>query len=340
MAEAAPLPDSAGSPDDAEGGSISDKASSKTNVSTTGSDPKLPDSSSSEGDLVGVRKLQKNDSGIDVEKSSSASTKDGLSSDADCGDSVSECFVDSTGFSESVKSEDSHSRPDDDGDVDASFSDNNLDSSDASPNQSNQRGGFRDTINMETTDGVSSSDAHVNDTDEGMRHGSDEDDEDEAADAVSSKRKRRHEPALSSSDTDSDEDGDTAAMDTGEKSDKEEEGREKSDKPWPKHKWIALSDLRQREIGMTNRTPPSLFRERVQGSLQMVQRLKLQYKMEYHDGCVNALHFNRIGKNLLCCSADTCLMNLLFCLNCQHFRDSSIFRPVSTFYTSLSLLNL
>ena len=44
------------------------------------------------------------------------------------------------------------------------------------------------------------------------------------------------------------------------------------------------------------RTPPAVFREKVHGSVQMVQRFKLQYKMEYHEGCVNALHFNRIGR--------------------------------------------
>lgn len=301
MAEAAPLPDSAGTSSvDLEGGD--DNVSSNHELITNGADPKLPDSSSSEGDLSDVRKLQKNDSGIDVEKSPSASTRDGLSSDADCGDSVSECFADSTGYSlshsESVKSEDSHSRPYDDVDVEASFSDNNLDSTDVSPNETSTAADFhvQDSVNMET-DGVSSS---VNGAEGGPRHVDDEDDDnDDDAVADSAKRKRRHEALLSSSDTDSDDDEEGAAMETADKSSEEEEP-EVSNKPWPKHKWRAVTDLRNREIGLTNCTPPSLFREKVQGSLQMVQRLKLQYKMEYHDGCVNALHFNRIGKCSWC----------------------------------------
>ncbi|KAK3107426.1 hypothetical protein FSP39_014342 [Pinctada imbricata] len=36
----------------------------------------------------------------------------------------------------------------------------------------------------------------------------------------------------------------------------------------------------------------------------MVQRFNLQYKMEYHEGCVNALHFNRIGTLLASGSDD------------------------------------
>jgi hypothetical protein len=76
----------------------------------------------------------------------------------------------------------------------------------------------------------------------------------------------------------------------------EEEEEEDDDRARPKHTWFALKDLSRRQMGFSNKTPPSVFREKVQSSLQMVQRLKLQYKMEYHDGCVNALSFNRIGR--------------------------------------------
>ena len=67
----------------------------------------------------------------------------------------------------------------------------------------------------------------------------------------------------------------------------------------PKHLFNAISDLRGREIGLSNHRPPSLFREQVQGSLQMVQRLQLKHRLRYHEGCVNALHFNRIGMLLV-----------------------------------------
>lgn len=77
-----------------------------------------------------------------------------------------------------------------------------------------------------------------------------------------------------------------------------EEEEEEENQVKPKHTWFALKDLSSRQMGFSNRTPPSIFREKVQGSLQMVQRLKLQYKMDYHEGCVNALSFNRIGRAL------------------------------------------
>ena len=307
MAEAAPLPDSAGVQSDDQENSDNKASSSSQNLLTDSDDPRLPDSSSSEGDVgSGVRKLQKNDSGIDVEKSPSASTRDGLS-DADCGDSVSECFVDSTGFSlshsESVKSEDSPSQPDDDPDV--SFSDNNLDSTDISPNETSTTAEFqgRQSAGMDIADGVSSSDACASGTEGESKAVKDGDDNDDGpvVDSASAKRKRHH-ALLSSSDADSDDEEEDKDMETEDKSDDEEADKDRLDKPWPKHKWRALDDLRKREIGVTNCTPPSLFREKVQGSLRMVQRLKLQYKMEYHDGCVNALHFNRIGEYCLFCN--------------------------------------
>ncbi|KAK3581000.1 hypothetical protein CHS0354_013894 [Potamilus streckersoni] len=77
-----------------------------------------------------------------------------------------------------------------------------------------------------------------------------------------------------------------------------------SDGKVPKHNWKALADVREREYGYRNNTPPGYFRQKIQGSLRMVQRLKLQYKMEYHEGCVNALHFNRIGTLLASGSDD------------------------------------
>ncbi|KAL4229253.1 DDB1- and CUL4-associated factor 8 [Mactra antiquata] len=72
----------------------------------------------------------------------------------------------------------------------------------------------------------------------------------------------------------------------------------------PKHKWRALSDLRNREFGFSPTDDPGYFRKRVQGSLQMVQRFNLQFKMDSHEGCVNALHFNRIGTLLASGSDD------------------------------------
>nr|KAG5689323.1 hypothetical protein BaRGS_018866 [Batillaria attramentaria] len=282
MAESADLPDSASSNNNCEDldGDIRNHVVPAPNHNVPDEvDAKLPDSSSSEGDVLGGKKLQKNDSGIEVEKSPSVSTRDGLS-DADGGDSVSECCIDSTGLSHSesvseTKSEDSP-RPEDDGDV--SFS---LDSADHSPNEGNA---LPDVVDMDTTDGVSSSDAHVDRSDDdggGDGHnddddGGDDDDDDVVADS-SAKRKRRH-ALSSSSDTDSDDenaddDAEGARAEKKKDSDSEDDEKDKdrNDRPWPKHKWRALRDLRKREMGLTNLTPPSYFRVLVQGSLQMAK---------------------------------------------------------------------
>lgn len=63
-----------------------------------------------------------------------------------------------------------------------------------------------------------------------------------------------------------------------------------------KDTWWPVRELRNREFGMSPRYPASLmFRRRTSCSLSMVQRLTLQHRMEGHDGCVNALHFNKSG---------------------------------------------
>ncbi|KAH3715481.1 hypothetical protein DPMN_058192 [Dreissena polymorpha] len=63
----------------------------------------------------------------------------------------------------------------------------------------------------------------------------------------------------------------------------------------PRHKWKALFDIRKRELGCSPLIDTGCFARKVQGSLQMVQRFELQYKMELHEGCVNALSFNKSG---------------------------------------------
>ena len=64
----------------------------------------------------------------------------------------------------------------------------------------------------------------------------------------------------------------------------------------PKHDWKAMFDLRNRELGYLPTKRSGLFTRHIQGSLQMVQRFQLQYKMTHHTGCVNALNFNKLGK--------------------------------------------
>ncbi|GFN86123.1 Ddb1- and cul4-associated factor 8-like [Plakobranchus ocellatus] len=76
------------------------------------------------------------------------------------------------------------------------------------------------------------------------------------------------------------------------------------DKPMPGPNWFALRELRKREYCNTGRLGSSWFREGVQGSLHMVRRLVTVKRMELHEGCVNALSFNRIGTLLASGSDD------------------------------------
>lgn len=100
---------------------------------------------------------------------------------------------------------------------------------------------------------------------------------------------------------DSDDDSDVEQKKSSESESEEEEAYENENL---KQTFKAIKDLRNREYGYSKKIPPSYFREKVQGSVNLVKRFELQCKLEYHDGCVNALHFNRIGTLLASGSDD------------------------------------
>lgn len=70
----------------------------------------------------------------------------------------------------------------------------------------------------------------------------------------------------------------------------------KSKRVWQSHK-----SLHSRELGFST---PYLFTRNVTGSLNMVQKFKLERKLEYHAGCVNTLNFNEAGDVLASGSDD------------------------------------
>ena len=96
-------------------------------------------------------------------------------------------------------------------------------------------------------------------------------------------------------------------------------------KPMPKHKWNAIKELSNRlvllitnlfticlikhfffrNLGLSCQYSfENTFNARCYGSLRFVQRLALAYKMDLHNGCVNALHFNTSGTRLASGSDD------------------------------------
>ena len=98
------------------------------------------------------------------------------------------------------------------------------------------------------------------------------------------------------------DDDDVTDNDTNDKSAKssDDEGNAMEvDLTPPADTWCPVREIRQREIGYgAQRMPTSqVFVQHTGGSVQLVQRLKLQHKLEHHDGCVNCLHFNESGKS-------------------------------------------
>ncbi|KFM65830.1 DDB1- and CUL4-associated factor 8, partial [Stegodyphus mimosarum] len=74
--------------------------------------------------------------------------------------------------------------------------------------------------------------------------------------------------------------------------------------PRPKYRWSAPKSVISRQYGYSSKYYPDLFRYNCYGSLHMVERLELMYKMKQHDGCVNALNFNTTGTKLASGSDD------------------------------------
>ncbi|XP_076763520.1 DDB1- and CUL4-associated factor 8 isoform X2 [Xylocopa sonorina] len=66
----------------------------------------------------------------------------------------------------------------------------------------------------------------------------------------------------------------------------------------PKSNWFIVPELIHREIGIN-----PLFQRKYYGSLHVVEHFKLMYQLNEHEGCVNALNFNKNG-NLLASGSD------------------------------------
>ncbi|CAL1531774.1 unnamed protein product [Lymnaea stagnalis] len=193
-----------------------------------------------------------------------------------------------------------------------------------------------DRIDEELSNQTESSPAKVEQTSEDLPDLSyDSDDLDEDSNAVQRrplrlrKRKRKflNRLRLSSDESDSsdededNEDNDNKNTDDDEDKDVTEEVRIALEttlgKKAPTPNWFAVPELRRREYGY----PSSCFVEKLQGSLQMVKRLVRVDKMIAHEGCVNALSFNRIGTLLASGSDD---LNIVL-WNWQRARPSLIY---------------
>ncbi|CAI9723048.1 DDB1CUL4-associated and CUL4-associated factor 8-like isoform X1 [Octopus vulgaris] len=281
----------------------------------------MEENNSHEPDLS-LPSLKKDDSGVDFEKSPASTSAQEGPILSDCSESVSESLTDSAAcsYTNSVgdikcdgKSKTSVSDEEDLPSLDVQDSELN-DKEDSCKLPCNAEKMDLDSVNTEDINSESVEKeklkpklhSSVNSDDGGKaemdyEHLDDnvEDDDDKNEETGSKKLSSSSSSSSSSSEEDEEEDID----------DEEDEDEDESDMDYdsdkiPKHSWKAIYDLRSREFGHSTKTPPSIFREKVNSSLQMVQRLTLQYKMEYHNGCVNALNFNRIGTLLASGSDD------------------------------------
>lgn len=272
----------------------------------------IEEKNSHEPDLS-LPSLKKDDSGVDFEKSPASTSAQEGPVLSDCSDSVSESLTDSAACSYTNSVSDIKC----DGKSKASVSDEDLPSLDVQDSELNDKEDScklpcnaekmdLDAVNTEYVNSESvekeklkpNLHSPVNSDDSGKAEMDYENldvnvEEDDKNEETGSKKLSSSSSSSSSSSEEEEEDVD----------DEEDEDENESDMDYdsdkiPKHSWKAIYDLRSREFGHSTKTPPSVFREKVNSSLQMVQRLTLQYKMEYHNGCVNALNFNRIGEFL------------------------------------------
>jgi len=107
------------------------------------------------------------------------------------------------------------------------------------------------------------------------------------------------EMEMTSREHDADEEHDSAVMEDEleqrEVEEEEEEGQ--MDLTPPKDIWKPFHAMRRRELGKSSRHANiGSFAELVSGSVEMARRLVLHRKLEQHNGCVNALHFNETGR--------------------------------------------
>lgn len=235
------------------------------------------------GNLVGMKK---DDSGIDFARSSG---KDGTS-DIDISESQSECGALSVKTDSGV----------------ALSSQSKLSENDDSSRELNDSGQILDETGADD-EAVPS----IGDIDD-MEGTSSSEDDDEVILVRTKRTKRRQRSNRVDSSTDddnSDETGDAGIsrnqidsdsdsefeVDSKKSDDSESGGEEVYENTNLNESFKAIKELRKREYGYCKQHPMVYFREKVQASANMVKRFKLQSKLDYHEGCVNALHFNRIG---------------------------------------------
>ncbi|XP_064651323.1 DDB1- and CUL4-associated factor 8-like [Lineus longissimus] len=227
------------------------------------------------GDTLILGRLKKDDSGIEMEKSPSKESA-ALSEESQTNPCDSDAVRDDSGAASQseMSKDDAKNSPkleEDDSMMDSSY--------------------VRDMVDTEDSEATGGYDVTGADNESG-------------SDVLRVRRKRHLGRRLSSS-SDSDNDTRSTSSEKSAKSAKSSDSDTEMDVDLPPIKqWQLYYDIYKREYGLNPRRPQSIFRSRLTSNISLVQRLKLQYKMEKHDGCVNALHFNNTGTLLASGSDD------------------------------------
>lgn len=108
--------------------------------------------------------------------------------------------------------------------------------------------------------------------------------------------------------------------------------------PKPNYHFRVVPDILHRQSGLagyggrnTGWRDPNWFQNKVSGCRHTVEKLELMYKLKGHDGCVNALNFNRSGRLLVSGSDDLKIMlwrwasnEMVYQFDSKH--DSNVFQ--------------
>jgi hypothetical protein len=99
--------------------------------------------------------------------------------------------------------------------------------------------------------------------------------------------------------TDEDDDDETKNEEEDDEEEKDEDTNEEYNLPPTINTYLRL---RQRELGIFHRprerTTCRAFHDNMIASRNLIQRMKISHTLDAHNGCVNALAFNRTGKEI------------------------------------------
>ena len=230
-----------------------------------------------------IGNMKKDDSGISIEKSPVKEKSRTGSANLDCDDGI----IDGASFYEGEIVQGDSDRPSISNESEGLVAD--IDTEDSETAVRYSLAPEEMTVGRSENDSDSSTDEDNIDVESGV-----------AEDELGLARKRRERERGSSSSSSSSSSTSGPDINFADSDDDETAGDDESTESTLKDSWHPLFLIRNREFGSGNRMYVSdVFRAKTNASINLVKRLKRHRKLEHHDGCVNALHFNQTGKTII-----------------------------------------